>query len=57
MKVDILNAARQVKPENFFVNECLTPTQKAIGYVLRKAKKEFPNIVSGSTTFDGKHFV
>ena len=25
--------------------------------MLRKAKKEFLNIVSGSTTFDGKHFV
>ena len=56
-KTDLMASARKKKPANFFVNECLTPTQRAIGYVLRKAKREFPNIVSGSTTFDGKHFV
>ena len=56
-KVDVLASARKKKPSNFFVNECLTPTQRAIGYVLRKAKKEFPSIISGSTTFDGKHCV
>ena len=56
-KVDVLASARKKKPANFFVNECLTPTQRAIGYVLRKAKKEFPAIISGSTTFDGKNCV
>ena len=56
-KTDLMASARRKKPANFFVNECLTPTQRAIGYVLRKAKREFPHIVSESTTFDGKHFV
>ena len=56
-KMDILAAARKKKAPNFFVNECLTPTQRTIGYVFRKTKREFPNIISGSTTFDGIHNV
>ena len=56
-KIEILTAARQSKVQQFFVNEHLTATQKAIGFVLRKAKREFPDVVSGSTTFDGKHCV
>ena len=57
MKSDVIAAARRMKVQNLFINECLTPTQRKIGFVLRQAKKEFPNIVSGSTTFDGKHHV
>ena len=57
IKIDILNRARKKKPEDLFINECLTPMQQTISYVLRKAKRDFPNIVSGSTTFDGKNFV
>ena len=52
-KIEILTAARQSKVQQFFVNEHLTATQKAIGFVLRKAKREFPDVVSGSTTFVG----
>ena len=57
MKSDVMNAARRLKVQNLFINECLTPTQRKIGFVLRKAKREFPSIVSGSTTFEGKHHV
>ena len=56
-KTVILAAALKKKAPNSFVNECLTPTQRAIGYVLRKAKREYPNIISGSTTFGGIHNV
>ena len=31
--------------------------QQTISYVLRKAKHDFPNLVSGSTTFGGKNYV
>ena len=57
MKMEILTRARKKKPEKIFINECLTPTQQTISYVLRKAKKDFPALVSGSTTFDGKNYV
>ena len=57
MKSDVINAARKQKVQNFYVNECLTPTQRTIGFVLRKAKRQFPEIISGSTTFEGKHHV
>ena len=56
-KNDTLQAARRMKASNFFVNEFLTPTQKTISYVLRKAKREFPNLISGSTTINGKNHV
>lgn len=56
-KVDILNRARKKKPENLFINEHLTPMQATISFVLRKAKQDFPDLVSGSTTFDGANFV
>ena len=56
-KGDVMAAARRMKVQGLFINECLTPTQRKIGFVLRQAKKEFPSIVSGSTTFDGKHHV
>ena len=46
-----------MKPSKFFVNEFLTPARQTISYVLRKAKKEFPHVISGSTSFDGKVFV
>ena len=57
LKTDILNACRKTKPSNFFVNEFLTPQRQTIAYVLRRCKREFPNIVSGSSTFEGKVFV
>ena len=56
-KIDVLKAVRAKKPNGFFVNECLTPAQQTISYVLRMAKREFPQIISGSTTNDGRNFV
>ena len=56
-KIDILSSARRKKVPNLFVNECLTPSAQTISYVLRKAKRECPDKISGSTTFDGKNFV
>ena len=57
IKTDILKRCRTAKPDNFFVNECLTPARQTISYVLRKAKREFGNVISGSTTLEGKVFV
>ena len=56
-KMDMVRSMRRLKPEGFFINECLTPTQQTISYILRAAKREFPQIVSGSTTYVGKNFV
>ena len=56
-KADILTSARRKKVVNFYVNECLTPSAQTISYVLRKAKRQFPEKISGSTTYDGKNFV
>ena len=56
-KVDLLAAARRMKVPEFFLNESLTPTRQSIHFALRKAKRECPEIVSGTNTFDGKVFV
>ena len=56
-KLDLLNACRKMKPENFYVNEFLTPPRQTIAYILRKAKREFPTLISGSTSFDGSVYV
>ena len=57
VRKDILEAARKKKVEGFFINEALTPVRQTIAYVLRQAKRKFPDIVSGSTTQDGKNYV
>ena len=57
LKMDIVNSARKKKPADLFCNECLTPCQQTISYVLRKAKRELPDLISGSATFEGKNFV
>ena len=57
-KVDVLSSARRKKADNFFVNESFTPIAQTISYVLRKAKRQHPDKISGSTTtFDGKNYV
>ena len=55
--MDLLTAARRVKPQNLFLNESLTPQRQNISYGLRKAKRENPNIISGTSTFDGRVYV
>ena len=56
-KNDILAASRKLKLPDLFTNESLTPVRQSISYVLRKAKKEFPQIISGTSTRDGRVFV
>ena len=56
VKLDLLSAARRVKPQELFLNESLTPQRQNIAYALRKAKREFPNVVSGVSTLDGRVF-
>ena len=56
-KNDILDASRKMKVPQLFINESLTPIRQTVAYVLRKAKKEFPNKVSGTSTRDGRVFV
>ena len=57
VRKDILDAARRLKVPEFYTNEALTPTRQTIAFALRKAKKLYPEIVSGSTTQDGKPYV
>ena len=52
-KIDILSSARRAKPKDFYVNESLTPLRQSSAYAIRKAKIEFPTIVSGYNTIDG----
>ena len=56
-KNELIAQARRNKVQGLYVNEALTPIRRSIAFALRKAKKEFPNIVSGSTKLDGKNFV
>ena len=56
-KLDVVTASRRMKADNFFINESLTPVRQTIAFVLRKAKRQFPMIISGSTTLDGKNYV
>ena len=56
-KLDVISSSRTKKCTDLYVNEFLTPQRQTIAYVLRKAKKECPNIVSGSSSIDGKNFV
>ena len=57
VKSEVLAASRRVKSSNLYANESLTPTRQNIAFALRKAKKEFPSIVNGTTTIDGKVYV
>ena len=41
-KTDVLLSARKKKPNNFFINESLTPANQTIAFVLRKMKRLSP---------------
>ena len=56
-KQDLLAASRRKKAPNFYVNESLTPVRQTIAFILRKAKREFPRIISGSSSLEGKNYV
>lgn len=51
-KREILNACRRCKPA-FYINEYLIPSRASIMYVLRKAKKKFPNKIGNLRSNDG----
>ena len=52
IKMDILKSTKNVKPANLFINESLTPICRTIHFILRKARKKYPNIISGISTYD-----
>lgn len=54
LKRDLLQASRSLKPENFYVNESLTPKRNAFLQTLRIAKRRFPEKISGCSSQDGK---
>ena len=53
----LLANARKVKHPDMYVSESLTPQRQNIAYALRKAKKDHPNIVSGTSTSNGRVYV
>ena len=56
LKVDVLNACKQLKPD-IYVSESLTPIRNTIMFVLRRAKRMFPKKISGYNTNDGNVYV
>jgi len=52
LKSDIRDACKSATPD-IYVNESLTPVRDKIFFVLRKAKKSFPQIIHHCRTFDG----
>ena len=57
VKKDILTAARTMKVNNLYIQESLTPQRRTIAFVLRKAKRSFPLIISGTGSQDGSVIV
>ena len=52
-KKSLIASCKTYKPD-FYINEDLSPEKQTIMYVLREAKRKFPNIVSGSSCVDGR---
>ena len=57
VKKDLLVSARRVKPVDLYINESLTPQRQEIFYGMRRAKREYPNIISGCASIDGSVYV
>ena len=57
VKRRLFSAAKSEKVGGLFINESLTPTRRKIMYALRQMKRAHPNIVKGSSSFEGKVFV
>ena len=55
-KSDILSGNKSIRPSGLYINENLTSNRRSILYVLRRAKKDFPNIVKGCTSINGDIF-
>ena len=56
IKSEIFSACKNHKPP-FYVNENLTPTRNKILYLLRNAKRMYPNRISSCKSFEGKVYV
>lgn len=52
-KTDIINSCKSQKP-SFYANDDLPAEKQTILYVVRQAKKRFPNTVSGCSSSGGK---
>ena len=53
VKRDLMRACREQKP-SIYINEDLTAQRSTILFVLRKVKRQFPNLISGCSSMDGK---
>ena len=53
LKNEIFSACKQYKPP-FYINEDLIPTRNKVLYLLRSAKKIYPNKIVSCRSFDGK---
>jgi len=53
LKNDVFQASKTIQPEGLY----LTPTRNSSLFVLRKAEREFADIVSGCRSLDGKVLV
>ena len=56
VKTSLLDACRNLKPRNFYINESLTVTRSRIMFVLRKMKREKDSRVTGAFSRDGRVF-
>ena len=57
LKADLVGAVKTMKPSNLYISESLTPQNETMSYVLRRARKDFDQIISGNTTVDGIKYV
>ena len=57
LKHELLSTTKSRRPANFYINESLTPKRDTILYALRRAKKNFPSVISGCNSVEGKVFV
>ena len=46
LKADLIGAVKTMKPSNFYNSETLTPQNETISYVVRRARKDFDQIIS-----------
>jgi hypothetical protein len=54
LKESILHACRSLRPSDLYINESLTRTRSTILYVLRNAKKRFPDKIDGCGSVGGR---
>ena len=57
IKKDVFQSSKSMRPDGLYVRESLTPTRNSILYVLSRSKKDFPNLISGCNSIDGRVYV